>query len=57
MANESQSSSRFNQWLWRHVERQQRRPRWQRMVFTTLLVVLVVTLAYLWVTTWDCAIC
>jgi hypothetical protein len=48
---------RINQWLWQHVERYQRRPRWQRVAINVFWVVVGVSVVYLWTSAWDCPIC
>jgi hypothetical protein len=51
------SAGRINQWLWLHVERHQRQPRWQRLLITTLWVIGATAVVYFWMSAWDCPIC
>jgi hypothetical protein len=57
MSNKTRSAGTVNQWLWRQVERHQRRPNWQRMLIRVLWVVVATAVVYLWISMWDCPIC
>jgi hypothetical protein len=57
ISNEMKSAGRINQWLWRHVERHQRRPRWQRVLVNALWTFVAMAAVFVWLSVWDCPIC
>jgi len=57
MPNRTKRAGKINQWLWRQVERHQRRPRWERLFIKTMWVIGGMAVIYFWISTWDCPIC